>query len=118
MRAVFDQMKDKFELAATRNGSDYLVTDSPLFQRIHRISQCLLHMPQLLPENRAVTELSAVPHANSSWGMCSKHCNRPCGGIQTMWLLCSVPLHDLRGGGAEMAAGAGRCPQEMASSAQ
>ena len=39
------------------------------------VSQCLLHMPQFMPEFRTFAVLSAVPMANSIWGMCSKHCN-------------------------------------------
>ena len=38
------------------------------------ILQCLLHMPQLLPEFPAFGVLFAVPNANSDWGMCSKRC--------------------------------------------
>ena len=40
-----------------------------------RVSQCLLHMPQLLPEFWAFAVLSAVPKAKSTWIMCGKHCD-------------------------------------------
>ena len=35
--------------------------------------QSLLHMPQFMPKFWTVAVLSAVPRANSAWGMCSKH---------------------------------------------
>ena len=39
----------------------------------HRVSQCLLHMPQLLPDFRTFAVLPTVTTANSIWGVCSKH---------------------------------------------
>ena len=37
--------------------------------------QCLLHMPQFMPEFRTFAVLSIVPKANAVWGMSTKHCN-------------------------------------------
>ena len=39
------------------------------------VLHCLLHMPQLLPKSQTFAILYAVLEANSTWGMCSKHCN-------------------------------------------
>ena len=39
------------------------------------VLQGWLHMPQLRPEFQAFAGLSAVLKANTTWGMCSKHCN-------------------------------------------
>ena len=40
--------------------------------------QRLLRMPQFMPHFHPFAVLSAVPTADSIWGMCSKHCNTHC----------------------------------------
>ena len=42
--------------------------------RVYSRFQCLLHMPQLLPELRAPAVLFAIDNIDLFWGMCSKHC--------------------------------------------
>lgn len=45
------------------------------FGSITKVLQCLRHMRRLLPKFRTFAVLSAVFEANSTWGMCSRHCN-------------------------------------------
>ena len=58
------------------------VRPDPSCQSQPFVSQCLLHTPQLLPEIQAFAVLSAVPKANSTWGMSSKHCDTMYGGSE------------------------------------
>ena len=46
-----------------------------ILRHIRRELQCLLHMPWLRRKLLTFAVRSAVPRANSTWGICSKRCD-------------------------------------------